>query len=97
MEVGELVGEIRAHEISILGMTEEPTTSKSIALKTKANKHRKLKMVKQESSSSNEEEDHHESSSDDKEDGELSLMMRKFTRLSDKINKKGYNLSLIHI
>ena len=91
MEVGELVGEIRAHEMSILGMTEEPTTSKSIALKTKANKHRKLKMVKQESSSSNEEEDHHESSSDNEEDGELALMMRKFTRLSDKIKKKGYN------
>ena len=72
-------------------MTEEPTTSKSIALKTKANKHRKLKMVKQESSLKNEEEDHHESSSDDEEDGELTLMMRKFTRLSDKINKKGYN------
>ena len=34
MEVGELVGEIRAHEMGILGMTEEPTTSKSIALKT---------------------------------------------------------------
>ena len=25
MEVGELVGEIRAHEMSILGMSEEPT------------------------------------------------------------------------
>ena len=48
-------------------------------------------MIKQESSSSNEEEDHHESSSDDENDGELALMMRKFTRLSDKINKKGYN------
>ena len=48
-------------------------------------------MIKQESSSSNEEEDHHEISSDD-EDGELALMMRKFTRLSDKINKKGYNI-----
>ena len=31
------------------------------------------------------------SSSDDEDDGELALMMRKFTRLSDKINKKGYN------
>src|SRR6185503_8667394 len=41
--------------------------------------------------SSNEEEDHHESSSDDEEDGELGLMMRKFTCLSDKINKKSYN------
>ena len=90
MEVGELVGEIRAHEMGILGMSEEPTSSKSIALKTKVNKHRKLKMIKQESSSSNEEDDRHESSSDD-EDGELALMMRKFTCLSDKINKKGYN------
>ena len=79
MEVGELVSEIRAHEMAILGMSEEPTTSKTIALKIKANKHRKLRMVKQESSSSNEEEDHHEISSND-EDGELALMMRKFTR-----------------
>ena len=31
------------------------------------------------------------SSSDDEDDGELALMMRKFTRLSDKIKKKGYN------
>ena len=38
LEVGELVGEIRAHEMGILGMSEEPTTNKSIALKTKANK-----------------------------------------------------------
>src|SRR4026207_832630 len=91
MEVGELMGEIHAHEMSILGMSEEPTSSKSIALKTKANKARKLKMVKQESSSSNEEEDHHESSSDNENDGELALMMRKFTRLNDKINKKGFN------
>ena len=91
MEVGELVGEILTHEMGILGISEEPTSSKSIALKTKVNKHHKLKMIKQESSSSNEEEDHHESSSDDEEDGELSLMMRKFTRLSDKINKKDYN------
>ena len=33
MEVGELVGEIRAHEMSIIDMSEEPTSSKSIALK----------------------------------------------------------------
>ena len=92
MEVGELVGEIRAHEMGILGMSEEPTSSKSIALKTKVNKHRKLKMIKQESSPSDEEDHHQESTSDDEDDdGELALMMRKFTRLSDKINKRGYN------
>ncbi|PVH64316.1 hypothetical protein PAHAL_2G236000 [Panicum hallii] len=91
MEVGELVGEIRAHEMSILGMSEEPTSSKSIALKIQTSKSRKLKMVKQDSSSSNEEDDHHESSSDVEDDGELALMMRKFTRLNEKINKKGFN------
>ena len=71
-------------------MSEEPTSSKSISLKTKANKSRKLKTIKQESSSSN-EDDHHESSSDVEDDGELALMMRKFTRLNNKINKKGFN------
>ena len=68
-----------------------PTTSKSIALKTKANKHRKIKMIKEELSSSNEEGDHHENSSDNEDDGELALMMIKFTCLNDKINKKGFN------
>jgi hypothetical protein len=33
MEVVELVGEIRAHEMSILGILEKPTTSNSIAFK----------------------------------------------------------------
>ena len=90
--MGELVGEIRAHEVGSLGICEEPTSSKSIALKTKVDKHRKLKMIKQESSPSDEEDHHQESTSDDEDDdGELALMMRKFTRLSDKINKRGYN------
>ena len=90
MEVGELVGEICAHEMGILGMSEEPTSSKSIALKTKVNKHRKLKMIKQESSPSDEKDHHQESTSDDEDDdGELALMMRKFTRWSDKINTRG--------
>jgi hypothetical protein len=91
MEVVELVGEIRAHEMGILGMTEEPTTSKSIAFKAKVKKTPKSKMIKHEPSSS-EQEDSHESSSDDEgDDRELALMMRKLTHLSDKIGKKGYS------
>jgi hypothetical protein len=35
MKVVELVGEIRAHKMSVLGISEEATPSKSIALKTK--------------------------------------------------------------
>jgi hypothetical protein len=52
IEVVELVGEIRAHEISVLGISEEATQSKSIALKAKIKKKSKLKMIKHESSSS---------------------------------------------
>jgi len=50
MEVVELVGEIRAHEMSILGMEEEATSSKSIAFKAKVKNTHKLKMIKQDSS-----------------------------------------------
>ena len=86
MEVVELVGEIRAHEMSILGMEEEATSSKSIAFKAKVKNTHKLKMIKQDSSSGDQDD-----SSDDDDDKELALMMRKFTRLSDKIGKKEYS------
>jgi hypothetical protein len=52
MEVVELVGEIRAHEMSILGISEKPTTSKSIAFKANVKKTPKSKMIKHETSSS---------------------------------------------
>jgi hypothetical protein len=38
MEVVELVGEIRAHEMSVLSISEEATLSKSITLKAKTKK-----------------------------------------------------------
>jgi hypothetical protein len=52
MEVVELVREIRAHEMSVLGISEEAAPSKPIALKAKTKKNSKLKMIKHESSSS---------------------------------------------
>jgi hypothetical protein len=88
MKVVELVGEIRAYEISVLGISEEATPSKSIALKAKIKKSSKLKMFKHESSSSEQDDD---SSSDEDDDQEIALLMRKFSRLSDKIGKKGYS------
>jgi hypothetical protein len=88
MEVIELVGEIRAHEMSVLGISEEATPSKSIALKGKTKKNSKLKMIKHESSSS-EQDDY--SSNDEDDDQECTLLMRKFSRLSDKIGKKGFS------
>jgi hypothetical protein len=88
MEVVELVGEIRAHEMSVLGISEEATPSKYIALKAKTKKNSTLKMIKYESSSSEQDDD---SSNDEDDDQELALLMRKFLRLSDKIDKKGYN------
>jgi hypothetical protein len=51
-EVVELVEEIRTHEMSVLGISEEATPSKSIALKAKTKKNSMLKMIKHESSSS---------------------------------------------
>jgi hypothetical protein len=86
--VVEFVGEIRAHEMSVLGISEEATLSKSIALKARTKKNSKLKMIKYESSSSEQDDD---SSNDEDDDQELALLMRKFSRLSDKIGKKGYS------
>jgi hypothetical protein len=63
MGVVELVGEIRAHEMSVLGISEEATPSKSIAPKAKT-KNSKLKMIKHESSSSEQDDD----SSNDEDD-----------------------------
>jgi hypothetical protein len=50
MEVVELIGEIRAHEMSVLGISEEPTTSQSIAFKANVKKTPKSKMIKHETS-----------------------------------------------
>jgi hypothetical protein len=88
MEVVELIGEVRAHEMSVLGISEEDTPSKSIALKAKTKKNLKLKMIKHESSSSEQDDD---SSNNEDNDQELALLIRKFSRLSDKIGKKGYS------
>jgi hypothetical protein len=88
IKVVELVGEIRAYKMSVLDISEEATQSKSIDLKAKTMKKSKLKMIKHESSSSEQDDD---SSSDEDNDQELALLMRKFSRLSDKIGKKGYN------
>jgi hypothetical protein len=88
MEVVELVGEIRAHEMNVLGISEEATPSKSIALKAKTKKNSKLKMIKHESSSSEQDDD---SSNHEDDDQELALLMMKFSRLSDKIGKNGYS------
>jgi hypothetical protein len=52
IEVVELVGEIRAHEMSVLDISEEANPNKSIALKAKTKKNSTLKMINHESSSS---------------------------------------------
>jgi hypothetical protein len=48
-------------------------------------------MIKHEPSSSEQEDSHEISSDDECDDRERALTMRKFTRLSDKIGKKGYS------
>jgi hypothetical protein len=51
----------------------------------------KLKMIKHETSLSEQEDSHESSSSDEDDDQELELLMRKLSRLSNKIGKKGYS------
>jgi hypothetical protein len=94
MEIVELVVEISAHEMSVLGISEEPITSKSIAFKTNVKKTPKSKMIKHETSSSEQEDSHESSSSDEDDDQELEFLMRKFSKLSDKIGEKGYIFNL---
>jgi hypothetical protein len=52
MKVVELVGEIRAQEMIVLGISEKPTTCNSIAFKANVKKTHKFKMIKHETSSS---------------------------------------------
>jgi hypothetical protein len=91
MKVIELVEEIRAHEMSVLGISKKPTIGNFIAFKANAKKTPKLKMIKHETSSSEQEDSHESSSSDEDDDQELELLMRKFSRLSNKIEKKSCN------
>jgi hypothetical protein len=91
MKVVELVEKIRTHEMSVLGISDKPTTNNSIAFKANAKKTPKLKMVKHETSLSEQEDSNKSSSSDKDDDQELELLMRKFLRLSNKIRKKGYS------
>jgi hypothetical protein len=65
MEVVELVGEIRAHEMSVLGISEEATLNTSIALKAKTKKNSKLKMIMYESSLSEQDDDSSNNEDDD--------------------------------
>jgi hypothetical protein len=71
MKVVELVGEIRAHEMSVLGISEKPITSNSIAFKDNTKKTPKPKMIKHETSSSEQKDSHESSSSDEDDDQEL--------------------------
>jgi hypothetical protein len=76
--------------MSVLGISEKPTTNNSIAFKANVKKTPKLMMIKHETSSSEQEDSHESSSSDEDDDQKLELLMRKFSRLSNKIGKKGY-------
>jgi hypothetical protein len=76
--------------MSVLDISEKPTTSNSIAFKANAKKTPKLKMIKHETSLSEQEDSHKSSSSDEDDDQEFELLMRKFSRLSNKIGKNGY-------
>jgi hypothetical protein len=61
--------------MTVLGISEEATPNKFIALKANIENNSMLKLIKHESSSSEQDDD---SSNDEDDDQELALLMRKF-------------------
>ncbi|XP_039787282.1 uncharacterized protein LOC120653649 [Panicum virgatum] len=91
LQVNEVVGKIRSHEIFLLGEIDPPQAKGDLALKAKGeNKSKKKSKGKTPMSSSSEASD---DSSDEEgdEDTKLALLMRKTTKLMSRLNKKGYN------
>jgi len=97
MEVCEVISEIRAHEMGVLGMSEDSSSSsKNLALKAKTKRAptpKKVVLQAPSSSSEDEQEEQGNDSSDEEEDVELTLRKKKFNRLHAKINKKGFNFN----
>ena len=77
--------------MSILGMVEGESSSKKIAFKAKTQSKAKHKQIQIESSSCDEEEEDDDDEAFEEDERELALLMRKFTCLNNKINKRGYN------
>ena len=76
LEVGEVVGRIRSHEMFLLGEVDPPQTKKDLALKAKSDHKSKKKNKCKAPSPSSSDEEASENSSDEDGDVELALLMR---------------------
>ena len=91
LEVGEVIGRIRSHEMFLMGEVDPPNAKKGLALKAKSD-HKSKKKNKCKAPSPNSSDDEaSEDSSDEDGDVELALLMRKTSKMMSRLNKKGYN------
>ena len=91
LEVSEVVGKIRSHEMFLLGEIDPPQAKKDLAFKAKSEHKSKKKNKGKAPSPSSSDDEASEESSDVDGDIELALLMRKTTMMMSRLNKKGYN------
>src|SRR6185437_11126738 len=91
LEVGEVIGKIRSHEMFLMGEVDPPNAKKDLALKAKSDHKSKKKNKCKAPSPSSSDDETSEDSSDEDGDVELALLMRKTYKMMSRLNKKGYN------
>ena len=91
LEVGEVVGRIRSHEMFLMGEIEPSRTKGDLALKAKGEPKSKKKNKGKAPQSSSSEVSDDSSDKDGDEDTKLALLMKKTTKLMSRLNKDGYN------
>src|SRR6185312_8213837 len=90
LQVSEVVGKIRSHEMFLLGEIDPSQAKKDLALKAKSEHKSKKKNKGKAPSPSSSDDEASEESSDVDGDIELALLMRKTTKMMSRLNKKGY-------
>ena len=91
LEVSDVVGKIRSHEMFLLGEVDPPQDKRDLALKAKSDHKSKKKNKCKVPSPSSSEDEANEDSSDEDGDVELALLMRKTSMMMSRLNKRGYN------
>ena len=91
LEVSDVVGKIRSHEMFLLGEVDPPQDKRDLALKAKSDHKSKKKNKCKAPSPSSSEDEANEDSSDEDGDVELALLMRKTSKMMSRLNKRGYN------
>ena len=88
LEVGEVIGKIRSHEMFLMGEVDPPNAKKDLALKAKSDHKSKKKNKCKAPSQSSSDDEASKNSSDEDGDVELALLMRKTSKMMSRLNKK---------